>query len=489
MENSAYKYLFPFEKVPPGAKIIIYGAGVLGQEYLKQIRITNYCQVVGFVDKNFADYQTSAVPVYAPDKVGELSFDYAVIALRGSFGVPAVKKVLREHDVVEDKIICVLERNIEAQDGFNSSEKTESSLPNLACETNNLSFALFMSGGIGDMVTYKRLIEELHRLAPKAAMDIFTVRGVDFLQWLYSEEEYVKNITPDLGVRYVDNRQRYSFALSFMGAGVLDVDFVNEDDFADDDNLLFKIKSLDAKCQFENFNFSIPAATMFYRRIYNGENCYTGFNYGNVFSIADKQIKIPTPQKFADEFAALNLTDYITVNTGNGTATNDVAVAKSWPTERFQTTVDMFKQRYPNIKVAQIGIPGEPIIEGADRYFMGEPFGLVAELLRHAIFHLDIEGGLVHLASQIGTKCVVLFGPTLTAYNAYDGNINIRVGNCHGCYGLYLDTNHCARHLKEPECMYGITPELVMNRIDEYMKEREKLCLSKKLSAKRNKTM
>ena len=67
-----YRYLFPYEKIPPHSRILIYGAGILGQEYLKQIRITNYCKVVGFVDKNFADYPQKDIPVYAPDKVRNL---------------------------------------------------------------------------------------------------------------------------------------------------------------------------------------------------------------------------------------------------------------------------------------------------------------------------------------------------------------------------------------------------------------------------------
>ena len=83
MEN-AYKYLFPFEKVPQGAAIVIYGAGILGQEYLKQIKITNYCRVIGFADKNFMEYKNASFPVYAPEKIENLKFDFVVVAIRGS---------------------------------------------------------------------------------------------------------------------------------------------------------------------------------------------------------------------------------------------------------------------------------------------------------------------------------------------------------------------------------------------------------------------
>ena len=312
------------------------------------------------------------------------------------------------------------------------------------------------------------------RFVPIARMDIFTVRGLDFLQWLYSETNYINGIFPDLGKNYSDNKQKYSLGISCMGAGFLSVDYVSETDLKECEDFLHRIKKLDTKCRFENFSFNLPGAVMFYRRIFNEENCYTGFNYGDVFSIRNKQIKIPSSPQYVQKFTKIGLENYITINTGNGVNDNSVTVAKSWPAARFQKVAEMFKKRYPNIKIVQIGLLGEPKIESVDRYFMGESFGLVVQVLKNAIFHLDIEGGLVHLASQIGTKCVVLFGPTLTEYNAYDNNINIKVGNCHGCYGLYLDVNHCARHMKEPECMYGITPDVVMDYIDEYMEEREK---------------
>ena len=470
MDNN-YKYLFPFEKVPKGANIIIYGAGILGQEYLKQIKITDYCKVIGFVDKNFAEYKSSAVPVYAPEKVNELEFDFVVVALRSEIYLSDVKRILNEQGVIDDKIVCVLERVLPLS--ILNAEKNDDNLPQLACDTKKISFAIYMSGGIGDMVIYKRIIEELHRILSNAILDIFAIGNMDFLQWVYCEEDYIKNILHDLGNRYNNNREKYSIAISLMGASFLQVDYVNENDLSENKNFLKTINKLIKGCNFENFNFGTPVAVMFYRRMFNGENCYTGFNYGDVFSIKDIQIKIPSPKKYIEQFEKIGLQNYITINTGNGTNKDSTGVSKSWPIERFQKVADMFKKRYPNIKVVQIGLPGEPKIDNAYEYFIGESFGLVAEVLRNAIFHLDIEGGLVHLASQIGTKCIVLFGPTQHAYFAYDGNINIRVGDCHDCCGLYLNIYHCARHMSEPECMYSITPEIVMNHIEEYMKEWE----------------
>ena len=93
----------------------------------------------------------------------------------------------------------------------------------------------------------------------------------------------------------------------------------------------------------------------------------------------------------------------------------------------------------------------------------------MAHVLKNTLFHLDIEGGLVHIATQLGTKCIVLFGPTVKEYYGYEENINISVGTCHNCWGLYTDVNRCARGMAEPECMYSIQPELVMGYVDEYL--------------------
>ena len=81
MENK-YEYLFPFEKIPQGAKILIYGAGDVGQEYLQQIMMTGYCEVVGFIDRNWDKYAKMIVPIYPVVRIHEVSYDYIVIAMK-----------------------------------------------------------------------------------------------------------------------------------------------------------------------------------------------------------------------------------------------------------------------------------------------------------------------------------------------------------------------------------------------------------------------
>jgi ADP-heptose:LPS heptosyltransferase len=50
--------------------------------------------------------------------------------------------------------------------------------------------------------------------------------------------------------------------------------------------------------------------------------------------------------------------------------------------------------------------------------------------------HIDDEGGLVHMATALGTKCAVLFGPTPVGIFGYEQNINICADTCKECFGI-----------------------------------------------------
>lgn len=78
-------------------------------------------------------------------------------------------------------------------------------------------------------------------------------------------------------------------------------------------------------------------------------------------------------------------------------------------------------------------------------------------------------GGIVHLASQIGTKCAVLFGQSPLHYYGYKNNINIQVGKCQGCVQCCKDVTACLRKMDNPECMELITADIVLKKIEKYL--------------------
>ena len=465
-----YRYLFPFEKIPLHSSILIYGAGILGQEYWRQLFLTGYCKVVGFADRNFEKYSDMVVPVIDPNRISEVEFDYVVVAMRTENWLPEIKRILSAQNVPDDKIVYAAERNEHSWQCPNIKQCTERGNITYAYEAADLSFSILISGGIGDMVNQKLFINSLSDFVPEAKIDLYVIQNENFPKWLYSDCSFVQNIMLDLGVRYTSSVDRYDLAISAYDSTFITVDGIRKESFENTNKVfLQKMEKLISMTQRKEISLAMPVALTFYRRIYNGIDCHSWFNCGNIFKITDYHISIPYQKDYEDEFRGLCLRNYITVNAGNGYAKDGNSIAKSWPLERFERVLENFKRKYPQIDVIQIGAEHEAPLTHADRHLMGRSFGLLAYILRDSIFHLDIEGGLVHLATMIGTKCIVLWGPTVFDYFSYPSNINVRAGKCHDCAGLYRNVNDCARHMEKPECMYSITPEMVVKEIDEYL--------------------
>lgn len=474
-ENS-YKYLFPFEKIPLHSRIIIYGAGTLGQDYLRQMQLTHYCEVVAVADKNYHKYPPMIVPVISPDKIHKFEFDYVVIALRMAAALNEVKRVLEGEGVADQKIVCILEREgIQGSLFREHMETADFDRSRLAFFQSPVSVAVLSTGGYGDMVIQKRFIVELLQFAPDCRIDFYNIKAIDFLRPLYSDCENVNQIIPDLGSRYRDNHKNYALALTIEACHFIRVDEWKREEFerekgSEHQEFIGRIEKLKTETSAENVGISTPVHLTMIRRAYQGLHAYSGFNYNGAFHIADKKVSIPLEQEWEQAFQRLQLGKYMTVNFGNGDCMDGSRIAKSWSKDKFERFICLWKEKYPDVAVVQLGAEQSEKLRGAERHILGADFRLSVHILKNSILHVDIEGGLVHIATQLGTKCVVLFGPTVKEYYGYEQNINIQAGNCHNCWGLYSDVNRCARGMKEPECMDSITPEIVMGHIDAYMR-------------------
>lgn len=76
----AYEYLFPFEKVNKQSRIVLYGAGVVGQTYFHQIKKSGYCEIVGWADKRWKSMDSQFCMI-APENISSLKYDVVVIAV------------------------------------------------------------------------------------------------------------------------------------------------------------------------------------------------------------------------------------------------------------------------------------------------------------------------------------------------------------------------------------------------------------------------
>jgi len=105
------KYLYkswtpPYSKLPQKGRIILYGAGEIGKDYYRQLTETNYCKIVLWVDKNYALYQNSNMPIHSPNEIAEKDFDCVLIAVFDSNSAYNIRQYLSNTlNVPEDVII------------------------------------------------------------------------------------------------------------------------------------------------------------------------------------------------------------------------------------------------------------------------------------------------------------------------------------------------------------------------------------------------
>lgn len=118
------QYIFPFDEVDKGSKIIIYGAGEVGKQFINQNKDLKYFECLFIVDKNYNKIkQLNGISVCAPNQINASTFDKIVIAsankreeiyeLLLKMGVDPVK-------IVNRHITFVHEENVSSPDIKNS---------------------------------------------------------------------------------------------------------------------------------------------------------------------------------------------------------------------------------------------------------------------------------------------------------------------------------------------------------------------------------
>ena len=98
-------YLFPFHLIKKASNIVIYGAGNAGKNFVKQIEITNYCNVVGIVDMN---YKTAQIKNYETHDITWLTcadYDCVFISVVNEKIQAEIKESLISMGIPEEKIV------------------------------------------------------------------------------------------------------------------------------------------------------------------------------------------------------------------------------------------------------------------------------------------------------------------------------------------------------------------------------------------------
>lgn len=466
-------YEFPFNKVKRDSRIIIYGAGTVGQEYLHQVTLTQYCKIVCMVDKNFERYQGLSCTVTCINELSSLTYDMIVIANESSTVANTIRDLLiNEYNVDIEKI--VYEKHYVQPTPVVSDVENFLSEDELAfSKLEKYPIAVNLNGGIGDYIVRKKNIVELASWDSSVLIDIYVNQGsCEFAKNLFSD---VLNINKIIDT----NSQYYALKFKYLAAFYFDVmlriDFLNEKVFcAIPLTLRKKLEEVHKSC----LEYGLESGGLLYAIHYarcekDGLNCYTSYNRYGAFHVDGYKVAIPLLTEFQDRFQKLNLGCYITLNYGWDKSSGHLEPsAKVWPLKYFSELAKLIKEKFPNVNVIQIGTENSEKIDRCDRYILGEDIETVKYVLKNSLLHIDSEGGLVHIATQFDTKCIVMFGPTPSAYYGYNTNMNLVSSKCNNCYWFVTDCISCYKKMDQPECMYSISPSMVMDKVKEVLNKR-----------------
>lgn len=165
----------------------------------------------------------------------------------------------------------------------------------------------------------------------------------------------------------------------------------------------------------------------------------------------------------------LQAAPYVTVHNGfdPGYVILGRRATKCYP--HFDAVVSRLRRSIPGLQFVQLGArTSEPIascdVRLLDRTTVAEAAGLIAG----ARLHLDNEGGLVHLAACLGTRSVVVFGPTPASFFAYPSDVAVQPPTCGDCWWTtrtWMDS--CPKGYSAPLCMTTQDPAHVADRAAE----------------------
>ena len=235
---------------------------------------------------------------------------------------------------------------------------------------------------------------------------------------------------------------------------------------------------------FENEGFIIGNN----KREFMGLTAYPNFGYIDIqkkFDIkkCDESIAKETDTDFSfDTIVPLNWNtkidislpkNFVTINNGYGKSVQDIGdnyvYLKKWLHTYWEELV--LKIGVPCVQIGG-GISCKPIkgcvLNLVDKLSVKES----AEVMKRALFHIDIEGMLPILNQHIGGRSVVLFGATGIEDKGRSFNLNLSSNTCTPCYEWGTFKYRKLRLLRnqllcDQRCMKDLKPDYVIERIYE----------------------
>lgn len=88
-----------------GKKLVLYGAGCVGQDYYMQIKKYVQCRLAAWVDREYTKLHFDYAEVTAPDRLGDIDFDIILIAVEREAIAKEIRSELMAQGILESRIL------------------------------------------------------------------------------------------------------------------------------------------------------------------------------------------------------------------------------------------------------------------------------------------------------------------------------------------------------------------------------------------------
>ncbi|AZV19957.1 hypothetical protein [Mesorhizobium sp. M7A.F.Ce.TU.012.03.2.1] len=319
------------------------------------------------------------------------------------------------------------------------------------------SIAIRVTGGMGDHIVAVRFIRDLLSHFGRAKIDVYSVTGG--MGWLYEPLPDVTFIEAQKRV-FTWVTHRYLLVLQLTHT----VDLVHMSSAAAE-----RWPALSAMLQSiapyrKMFSHAIdahphldfhPALVAQFQNVRRD----TFLNHVSGVPFGGHQYPLPEDASLVQSLG-LDHKPYITVHNSFSEESGRPRATRDYPF--LDDVVKEVKAQLPDLPVVQVGVVGGTLSSADYNLSSKTTQPQITSVLANSSMHFDMEGGLVHIASCVGTPCCVVFGPTPIGYYAYPNNINIAPRVCGGCWSLTLDWQKtCLLGAAEPPCMFTQPPKAV----------------------------
>ena len=433
----------------------IYGAGVYGRQLYK------YLTDIDIEVKGFVVTESSGEAKYRSKKI----LDINSFAKSDELFVVGVSAKFRK-EIVDKLTESGNDNWIIARKEDECSVELERKIKNKGNE-DGLNIGFRQIGSMGDCLISLKLYQEIVKLAPTANMYVLNANESYYESIFYGQSNLkalVKNVDTTVENTQFDLIIEVRFVPVIVRINKEKLERLAPDLYS----RVVKVLEYQKRDHINSGNYQYDNRILVDRAKIKGWNRYTLLGNG-IFNISNQKVDFYLNEAYREEYKKrFEGKQYITFNCGAHIHSEDgTSQTKIWPASHMNRLIQMIKRDYPQYTIIQMGDSNAIKVEGADEYIFNENLELVKWILRGSSLHLDSEGGLVHIATQLGTKCVVVFGPTPIWFFGYEGNLNIKSDVCNECKGLLLDWYTRCLCYDKAKCMVSIRPEMVYERISE----------------------